>query len=31
MIEPPVSSPRQAAARRAIGATPEPWLEPPGT
>src|ERR687894_392589 len=31
MIEPPVSSPSVAAASRAIGATPEPWLEPPGT
>src|SRR5829696_9869232 len=30
-IEPPVSSPRQAAASRATGATPEPWLDPPGT
>src|SRR3954447_23411761 len=30
MIEPPVSSPIAAAHRRATGATPEPWLEPPG-
>ena len=28
---PPVSSPMHAAASLAIGATPDPWLDPPGT